>query len=50
MQAGFGLEVHLVGMIQYGLETVPVLNWKPENMDGSIGVKIINSFLRKPAE
>lgn len=44
MQAGFRLEVHLVGMIQYGLETVPVLNWKPENMDGSIGIKLLIHF------
>lgn len=28
MQAGFRLEVHLVGVIQNGLETVPVLNCK----------------------
>lgn len=37
MQTGFRLEVHLVRMIQYGLETVPVLNWKQqENMDESV--------------
>lgn len=43
MQAGFRLEVHLVGMIQYGLETVPVLNWKQENI-GSISIKLLIHF------
>lgn len=36
MQAGFRLEMHLVGVIQNGLETVPVLNCKhgiEENKD-----------------
>ena len=31
MQAWFRLEVHLVGLIQNGLETVPVLDYKKKS-------------------